>query len=83
MAITQVASKPTAPAKAVWYTQETTSILDHLSVAIDAGLTDQDIKERLNQYGTNELIERGLKSHWVILRELFDGQPGYSASEGQ
>jgi len=49
MAITQVASKPTAPAKSAWHTQETTSILGHLSVEIDAGLTDQDIKERLNQ----------------------------------
>jgi len=69
MAIIQVNSKPTAPAKAAWHTQETTSILDHLSVTMDVGLTDQDVKERLNQYGNNELIERGLKSPWVILRE--------------
>ncbi len=69
MAIIQDISKPTAPAKIAWHTQETTPILDNLSVAVSTGLTDQDVKERLNQYGANELIERGLKSPWVILRE--------------
>ncbi|MBC8172118.1 MAG: HAD-IC family P-type ATPase, partial [Anaerolineae bacterium] len=69
MAITQVTFKPTAPAKAAWHIQETTPVLHHLSVTMGAGLTDQDVRERLNQYGANELIERALKSPWVILRE--------------
>jgi Ca2+-transporting ATPase len=69
MAITQANSNLTTPAKASWHTQETTLVLDHLNVAMDTGLTDQGVRERLNHYGTNELVERGLKSPWVILWE--------------
>ncbi|GEM_PF-971285 len=69
MAITQLKSKPTAPAKAAWHTQETTPILHHLNVTMGTGLTGQDVRERLNQYDANELVERGLNSPWVILRE--------------
>lgn len=69
MAIIQGNTKSTAPAKAAWHTQEATLILDQLNVEMEIGLSDQDVSERLKQYGANELIERGIKSPWVILRE--------------
>lgn len=69
MAIIQGNTKSTAPTKAAWHTQEATLILDQLNVEMEIGLSDQDVSERLKQYGANELIERGIKSPWVILRE--------------
>jgi len=44
MASTQLKSKPTAPAKAAWNSQETTPILHHLNVAMGTDLTGQDSK---------------------------------------
>jgi Ca2+-transporting ATPase len=53
----------------VWHTLETTHVLEQLRVQPDVGLDEAQIQTRLAQYGTNELVEHGLKSPWVILWE--------------
>ena len=59
----------TVAAKAPWHTVETEAVLSLLNVEDSTGLSDAEAYERLGRYGTNELIERGLKSPWAILRE--------------
>ena len=42
----------------VWYQQDTTTVLDALSVDRRHGLSTEEAHERLEQYGYNELEER-------------------------
>jgi P-type Ca2+ transporter type 2C len=42
-----------------------------LGVDHSEGLHDSEVEERLNRYGPNELVEKGLKSPWKILAEQF------------
>jgi P-type Ca2+ transporter type 2C len=53
-----------------WHQIERDAVLAELD-ATDAGLGDAEAAQRLEQYGPNELIERGGKSPWRILWEQF------------
>ncbi|MBZ0279815.1 MAG: cation-translocating P-type ATPase [Anaerolineae bacterium] len=53
----------------IWHTLETQVVLDQLAVNTQHGLDETSVETRLAQYGTNELIEKGLKSPWAILWE--------------
>lgn len=48
-------------------------VLDELGVQTDQGLTPAQVEERQQQYGLNELVDRGTKSPWKILLEQFTG----------
>lgn len=52
-----------------WHTQEADNILVSFGVNRSQGLSDTEVQTRLSQHGPNELVERGLKSPWAILRE--------------
>ncbi|MCK4858178.1 MAG: cation-translocating P-type ATPase [candidate division Zixibacteria bacterium] len=54
-----------------WYQMETSAVLQRLGVNAENGLSDTEVTERLTQHGANELIERGVKSPWLILWEQF------------
>jgi P-type Ca2+ transporter type 2C len=61
---------PSEPAQA-WHTVETDKTLSVLSSDRDAGLTSQQVSERLQRYGPNELEETGGRSAWAILLDQF------------
>ena len=52
-----------------WYKMGTAEALEQLNSRPSEGLTTAEANRRLEQYGLNELIERGLKSPWRILWE--------------
>jgi Ca2+-transporting ATPase len=54
-----------------WHLQDISQTLIELDVAPDRGLSSVEAGRRLAFYGRNELIERGSKSPWRILREQF------------
>ncbi|PWH20863.1 MAG: ATPase [Ardenticatenia bacterium] len=52
-----------------WYHLRVSDVLAHFQTDSDNGLTQAEAEQRLQEYGPNELIERGLKSPWLILWE--------------
>ncbi len=52
-----------------WHTLETKPVLDELASSQSTGLTSQQISERAEKYGGNELIERGGRGPLQILWE--------------
>lgn len=54
-----------------WYRLDTVDVLKELEVDVTQGLSEAEITRRLAEHGPNELIERGLKSPWLILWEQF------------
>jgi Ca2+-transporting ATPase len=54
-----------------WYQREASEVLKELGTDRATGLSPQSAEERLNQYGPNELVDRGAKSPWLILWEQF------------
>ena len=54
-----------------WHSQEISEVLRLLKTDASSGLTDDESARRQERYGPNELVERGGKSHWLILREQF------------
>ncbi|MEH2465073.1 cation-translocating P-type ATPase [Nostoc sp.] len=56
---------------AVWHSLEVNKALDLLDSKADSGLTSQDIQQRLQQYGPNELEETAGRSTWEILLDQF------------
>ena len=58
-----------APTSAMWHTQEAVKVLNQLSVKTDQGLDTNAVAKRLETYGTNELVEKGITSPWAILWE--------------
>jgi Ca2+-transporting ATPase len=52
-----------------WYRLEAADVLDHLKTDLERGLSQAEVQRRLAEHGPNELIERGLKSPWLILWE--------------
>ncbi|MEZ4659489.1 MAG: cation-translocating P-type ATPase [Caldilineaceae bacterium] len=52
-----------------WYTEEVDAVLQQLQADRANGLSDADVQARLEKYGPNELVERGMKSIWAILWE--------------
>ncbi len=52
-----------------WYLLDVDEALLRLDSNRSTGLSDGEAKQRLEEYGTNELIERDIKSSWRILWE--------------
>ncbi|MEA5601444.1 cation-translocating P-type ATPase [Nostoc sp. UHCC 0252] len=56
---------------AVWHSLEVDKALDLLDSNADSGLTPQEIQQRLQKYGPNELEETAGRSTWEILVDQF------------
>jgi P-type Ca2+ transporter type 2C len=56
-----------------WHRLEVSEVLKNLTTDPEDGLSEVEVQERLNQYGPNELIEKGVKSPWKILWEQMTG----------
>ncbi|MFH2054632.1 MAG: cation-translocating P-type ATPase, partial [bacterium] len=54
-----------------WHTLTTEAALEQLGSDRNSGLSRAAVAERLEQYGPNELVDRGGKSPWLILWEQF------------
>ena len=52
-----------------WHQLPLNEVLQRLNTTAATGLTQAEATRRLEQYGPNALIERGLKSPWKILLE--------------
>lgn len=50
-----------------WYQLSTSEVLEKLESDPEHGLTAAEAAKRLEQFGPNELIEKGSKSPWLIL----------------
>lgn len=50
-----------------WHRIPADSVLDHLGVQVEQGLTAQDVTARRAQYGSNELVERAARSPLMLL----------------
>ncbi|MBK8900353.1 MAG: cation-translocating P-type ATPase [Anaerolineaceae bacterium] len=50
-----------------WYQQDVDVSINQLQSDPKNGLSATEAKNRLNQYGLNELVEKGTKSPWLIL----------------
>jgi Ca2+-transporting ATPase len=57
--------------KTFWHNLTVPRTLEELEVRPEQGLTQNEVLERQKRFGSNELIERGLKSPWRILFEQF------------
>jgi P-type Ca2+ transporter type 2C len=55
----------------VWHSLEVDKALELLQSDRHTGLTSQQVKERLQKYGTNELVTAEGRSAWVILIDQF------------
>jgi Ca2+-transporting ATPase len=55
----------------VWHTLPVEKTLEQLASDAEAGLTTQEVKQRLQQYGPNELQETAGRSTWEILLDQF------------
>ncbi|MDZ8185189.1 MAG: cation-translocating P-type ATPase [Nostoc sp. ChiSLP02] len=58
-------------AAAVWHSLEADKALDLLDSNADSGLKPEDIQQRLQKYGPNELEETAGRSAWEILLDQF------------
>ncbi|WP_445635589.1 Cation-translocating P-type ATPase [Nostoc sp. DSM 114161] len=56
---------------AVWHSLEVDKALDLLDSNADSGLTPDDVQQRLQKYGANELEEQAGRSAWEILLDQF------------
>jgi len=56
-----------------WYQMDVHQVAQALNTDLSRGLTREEARRRLEHYGPNELIERGIKSPWQILGEQFTG----------
>ena len=52
-----------------FYKLSTAEVLKQLEVDPERGLSQTEVARRLEQYGLNELVEKGVKSPWKILWE--------------
>lgn len=52
-----------------WYAKNVEEILQEFGVDLQQGLSKNEIIKRQEQYGRNELVDRGTKSPWKILWE--------------
>lgn len=52
-----------------WFSQTAEDVAQQLGTDIEDGLTSEEAQRRLEEHGLNELIERGVKSPWLILWE--------------
>ena len=54
-----------------WHTLSVDETTQTLDIAIDQGLSQNEASKRLEEIGSNELIEKGAKSPWKILFDQF------------
>ncbi|MFW6042424.1 MAG: cation-translocating P-type ATPase [Chloroflexota bacterium] len=52
-----------------WYTLPASDVVVEMESDSERGLSSEEAQRRLEQYGLNELVERGMKSRWQILWE--------------
>jgi Ca2+-transporting ATPase len=52
-----------------WYKLNYAEVLQTLGTDSENGLSEAEVVRRLEKYGANELIEHGMRSPWLILRE--------------
>ena len=57
--------------KTNWHTQTIEQVCDTLQITPDSGLSEIEILNRRSRFGTNELIEHGLRNPWHILFDQF------------
>ncbi len=50
-----------------WHQLDTKQVITQLNTDSESGLTNAEAERRLEQYGLNELVEKGAKSPWLIL----------------
>ncbi|MEA5515140.1 cation-translocating P-type ATPase [Nodularia sp. UHCC 0506] len=62
---------PSGESNAVCHSWEIDKALDLLDSNADSGLTSQDVQQRLQKYGENELEENDGRSSWEILLDQF------------
>lgn len=56
---------------AIWHSLEVDRAIELLKSHADNGLTPQEVQQRLQKYGLNELQETGSRSAWEILVDQF------------
>jgi len=56
-----------------WWKYSITESLKKLDSDAAGGLSDQEVLRRLDRFGPNALVERGIKSPWLILWEQLTG----------
>src|SRR5512135_1628118 len=54
-----------------WHRTATDDVLKQLNTSLERGLTQGEAEQRLQEYGSNELVDRGTKNPWKILFEQF------------
>ena len=54
-----------------WYQLTKEQVLEKINSDLQNGLNGEEVDWRLQEYGSNELIEHGVKSPWLILWEQF------------
>ncbi|NPA06536.1 MAG: cation-translocating P-type ATPase [Chloroflexi bacterium] len=54
-----------------WYRLPVTEVLRHLGTDPTTGLSEEEARRRLEQYGPNQIVERGPESPWRIFLEQF------------
>src|SRR5512136_124387 len=54
-----------------WHKTTADDVLKELNTSIERGLTQSEADQRLQQYGLNELVDRGTQNPWKILFEQF------------
>jgi P-type Ca2+ transporter type 2C len=59
------------PDNAVWHSLEPNKALQQLSTSAEKGLTPEEVQQRLQKYGSNELEESGGRNSWDILVDQF------------
>lgn len=52
-----------------WYLETSEATLQALASDAERGLDQAEVERRLTEYGSNELVEKGIKSPWQILLE--------------
>jgi len=55
----------------VWYQLDIEQTITELKTDLKSGLSTAEVKKRQQEYGPNQLIERGMKSPWQILFDQF------------
>ena len=58
---------------AEWHLIEIEALADELDTDLENGLTGGEAASRLERHGPNELVEKGVKSPWMILWEQLTG----------
>jgi Ca2+-transporting ATPase len=56
-----------------WYKLDAQEAVRQINSDLENGLTAAEAARRLEEYGPNELVERGTKSPWAIFLEQFTG----------